>query len=337
MRAGRTHGAAATAGERTARASADLSRSRSSRSIARVVGKKRPPDPAGRTRPVPPVRPRSGPGLRERLRSFRRGRWFRAAAVVVAMSAVGGGLGVAAKSGWNWITHSPRLAIREIVVRSGQRVSEGEVRRLANLAVGDNIIAFRLRPTVEAIELHPWVKRAAVTRELPDRVVIEVVEREPAALVNLGALYYVDDEGEIFKKVLPGETVDYPVFTGITLREAVEDKEGVTLRLLLGLSILAVAEDSMILPAADVSEIKLDRTAGATVVRASDGLRLVLGQGDVAERWQRAERALVKLGDEAAKVAELDLNYESRVTVRLKDGYPAAAVPEEPAKIMTNN
>jgi cell division protein FtsQ len=305
------------------------------RSIARVVGKERAPAKDARTRRVKPVR--QGPGAGERLRMLLSRRWFRALTLALLVGAAGSGLGMAARGGWVWLTHTPHFAIREIVVRHGPRVSASEVRQLANLSEGDNILAFRLRPTVEAIELHPWVKRASVMRELPDRVVIEVAEREPVGLVSLGALYYVDDEGEIFKKVQPGETVDYPVFTGITIQEAVEDKEGVAPLLALGLSILSQARESLILPLAEISEVRLDRSEGAIVVRASDGLRIILGRDDLPQRWQRAEQALVRLGDEAVKVSELDLNYEDRVTVRLREGTLPRPTPEAPERTMTNN
>jgi cell division protein FtsQ len=282
-------------------------------------------DSGAKTRMVSRVRFEKYFRLYARARAEMTGRRFRALVALAAVVAMGGLLGVAAKSTWTWVTSTPRLAIKEIVVRSGPRVSAAEVRRLANLQEGDNVLAFRLRACVEAIQIHPWVKHASVMRELPNRVVIEVVEREPVAEASLGALYYVDDEGEIFKKVLPGETVDYPVFSGLTLKEAAEDKQAAAPRIALGLAVLAAAKDSMILPPAEISEVRLDPDGSAVVVRASDGMRIVLGRDGLPEKWRRAERAIVELGAEAAKVAELDLNYENRVTVRLREDYRAAA------------
>ena len=246
---------------------------------------------------------------------------FRAAILVLAFVMVGGGLGAGARGFWNWMTHSPRFAIREIVVRTEDKVSEVEVTRLANLNLGDNIFSFHLRECVEAIEIHPWVRRASVMRELPDRVIVEVSERQPVALVGLASLYYVDGEGEVFKKVLPEERMDYPIFTGIALRDLVEDKESVEPLIGLGLEVLDVAEGSVIFSPDHISEVHLDRAYGATMVRASDGLRVRLGRGDLDKKWERLEHALIELGSESTKVAELDLNFEGRVTVRLKDGY----------------
>lgn len=275
-----------------------------------------------------PARPRGKdgrPGAVARLRALAGGKVFRALILTFAFLVLGAGSGAGAKAAWSYLTHSPRLMVKEIVVRTGKRVSEREVLMLANLAEGDNILGFRLADCVKGIELHPWVKRASVMRQFPDRVVIEVEEREPVALMGLGSLYYVDADGEVFKKVLAGEPLDYPVFTGITLREVVEDKGGVDPLIRLGLDVIAAARRSRIFPAEEISEVRLDRMSGAAVVRSSDGMLVRLGRDELADKWQRLERTLLELGDETGKVAELDLNYAGRVTVKLKEGYRLAS------------
>lgn len=261
---------------------------------------------------------------------WRRG--LRALAVVAACLSAGGLLGGGAKAAWTWLSTSPRFAIRQVAVRTGPRVTEAEIRMLANLKEGDNIFSFRLAETVAELEIHPWVKRAAVMRELPDRVSIEVVERRARAVIALGSLYYVDDDGEVFKKVLAGESLDLPVFAGISLRAVVEKTPAAAGLIRQGLEIVTLAERSRILPADELSEVRLDTTYGAVAVRATDGMRIRFGTGNYPDKWMRLERTLVELGTDAGKVAELDLNYESRVTVRLRTGYRlASAEPAAPA------
>jgi cell division protein FtsQ len=289
---------------------------------------KRPRTVRTASRPRPARRP-AGAGASARLGRMVQGKLFRAMAVIAVVCGLGAGLGAGAKELWTYLTHSPRFAIKQIVVRTGSRVTEREIRMLANLKEGDNILGFRLSDCVAGIQIHPWVKRASVMRQFPDRVVIEVQEREPVALVSLGSLYYVDQDAEIFKKLLPGEALDYPVLSGITLREVVEDKAQVDPLLHLGLDIIGVTAKSRIFPAQDISEIRLDRVSGAVVVRASDGMTVRVGEGELSEKWRRLERTLVELGDQTRKVAELDLNYQGRVTVKLKDGYRVAAAGAE--------
>jgi len=251
---------------------------------------------------------------------------------VAAFLAAGAGAGAGAKAGWTWLTHSPRFAIQEVVVSAGERVSAAEVMTLADLRPGDNILGFRLSECVAGIEFHPWVKSAAVMRSLPDRVLIEVRERKPAALIALGAFYYVDEEGEVFKKALPGEDMNYPVLTGLTLREAVEERADVEPLIKLGIELVKLCGRSRDFPCSELSELHLDRSAGVTLVRAADGMRIRFGFEGFEEKWSRMERALLELREEAAKVAELDLNYEGRVTIRFREGYRVASASDPPEK-----
>jgi len=252
--------------------------------------------------------------------------------VVVFCLLIGAALGVGAKAGWAWLTSSPRFAVNQVVVRTGPKVSEREVRMLAGVSEGDNIFRFRLADSVASIQIHPWVKRASVMRELPDRVVIDVVERKAAAVIALGSLYYVDTDGEVFKKVSPGESFDFPVLTGLTLKQVVEHSAGTEAMIREGLSLAELAGKSAILPADEISEIRLDPTWGAIIIRAGDGMRIRFGSGNFPDKWMRLERTLAELGPDAAKVEELDLNYESKVTVRLREGYRLASAAEPPGQ-----
>ena len=135
---------------------------------------------------------------------FFKGKAFRAFLLVVACLSIGTGAGAGTKAFWNWLTTSERFAIKEIVVRTGEKVPESDVRKLLPITEGDNILSFNLSDCVESVEIHPWVDRASAMRELPDRLVIDVKERVEVATILFGGLYYIDEKGEIFKKVLPG-------------------------------------------------------------------------------------------------------------------------------------
>jgi cell division protein FtsQ len=261
----------------------------------------------------------------EGLSGFFKGRAFRAVLLVAACLFLGTGAGAGAKAFWGWLTTSDRFAIREIVVRTGEKIPESDVRKLMSITEGDNILSFNLSDCVESVEIHPWVDRASAMRELPDRLVIDIKARKEVATVMFGGLYYVDDKGEIFKRVLPGENADYPVLTGLDLRDAVENKEEVDALIRTGLEIINLSGESKVIPVSIVSEIHLDRIYGATLVRMGDGMRIRFGHGDYENKFTRLEHTLVELGNDAAKVMELDLNYESRVTVRLRDGYRVAS------------
>ena len=110
--------------------------------------------------------------------------------------------------------------MREIQVRGGEKVGGDEIVAMAGLSHGMNIWKVDAVAIEKKIAKHPWVRRVLVRRDFPRRVVIEVEERTPKAIVALGKLYYVDADGVVFKEVDAGENVNFPLITGIYARDA---------------------------------------------------------------------------------------------------------------------
>ena len=236
----------------------------------------------------------------------------------------GAGLGLGGRFSFQWVEHSPWFAVRTVEIRTGARVKAEDVRKLTGIAEGKNIFSFQLAEAVRQIEIHPWVLRATVTRKLPDRVEIAVTEREPRALAALGWLYYVDQECHVFKRVLPGESLDYPVLTGLNLDQVIADQPATEVEIRKALAVLELARSSKVLPEAAISEVHLDPTFGVSVFTAREELCIRLGDGDFPERWQRLERVLVELAGDWAKVEMIDLNFQGQATVKLRAGYKLA-------------
>ena len=251
-------------------------------------------------------------------------RFLLAGVKILLCLVVGAGMGLLGRFTFQWVRHSPRFAIHTVEVRTGTRVKAEDVRKLTGIMEGKNIFSFQLANAVRQIEFHPWVLRATVTRKLPDRVEIAVTEREPTALAALGWLYYVDQEGHVFKRVLPGEKLDYPVITGLLLDQVIADQPATEVRIRKAFAVLELAKSSKVLPEAAISELHLDPTYGVSLITAREGLCIRLGEGDFAERWQRLERVLVELTGDWAKVETIDLNFQGQATVKLRAGYKLA-------------
>ena len=118
-----------------------------------------------------------------------------------------------------FVRENPYFAVREIQVRGGENVGGSEIVAMAGLRHGMNMWKIEPADIERKIAKHPWVRRVLVRREFPRRVVIEVEERTPKAIVALGKLYYVDADGVVFKEVGVGESVNFPLLTGFRPEE----------------------------------------------------------------------------------------------------------------------
>ena len=112
------------------------------------------------------------------------------------------------------VTQSSYFEARTITVEGNQRFSKERILKQAGLKLHDNILSVNLNTVRYRLMADPWVAAAEVERELPDAIHIRVRERVPIAIVDLNRparlaspparqLFYLDEEGEIFKAVDP--------------------------------------------------------------------------------------------------------------------------------------
>ena len=100
-----------------------------------------------------------------------------------------------------WVpTASPAFTVREVRFTGLLHATEGELLRRSGLTLGENLFRADLPRAARALEGHPWVASARIERRLPGALVVEVHEHRPAALVQLGSLYLLDEEGKLFKR-----------------------------------------------------------------------------------------------------------------------------------------
>jgi cell division protein FtsQ len=275
-----------------------------------------------RNRRVRPVREARPSGV-ERME--RRAKWKRAAIVLAVLALVGGG----GFGGWRFATRSHHFAVRSLrfVTPAGkpQHASEAALTARAGLAVGSNLFALDLAELSRELAQEPWVQSARARRELPSTIAVDIVEREAACVVALGALYLADASGAVFKRAAPEEAAGLVVVTGIAREEYLADGDKTRARIRDALAVLA-AWNARAALRPPIGELHLDRAVGVTAyTRSGVGVRLGRPQdnnGDaLADRLQRFDAvwsALASTG-ERPRVIYLDNRARpDRVTVKLE-------------------
>jgi cell division protein FtsQ len=170
-----------------------------------------------------------------------------------------------------------------------------------------------LAAAARAMEGHPWVVSARLSRSLPGAVLVEIAEHRAAAQVQLGGLYLLDDEGRVFKRAGPEDAVDLPLLTGLSRDEWLRDRGSSQLRLYSALRLLeAWREEGFAGPS--LSEVRLEEDGGFTAfAREPAGLQEIrLGSSDLKlqlHRLAQLRAALARRGEHAARI---DLDSQAR-------------------------
>ena len=258
------------------------------------------------------------PGERRRAVAAVAGRALRPRAGAAAVA-------LACALAWRAAVQGDLLRIREIRFEGLSRASAEELLQISPVQRGDHILLVDTDLLAAALRRHPWVAAAEVRRELPRTLAVAILERRPAALVELGGLYLVDDRGEVFKRALPGDGLDLPVITGISREAWVERRADVEPLLAAALALLARWSERGLDRRAPVSEIHIDADFGTTLWAGDEGLEIRLGQGDLPDKLDRLERVLSALAADGRRAEVLHLDNRRRpdwVAVRLKTAGP---------------
>jgi cell division septal protein FtsQ len=220
--------------------------------------------------------------------------------------------------------HAQYFSLTQVDVTGVRRLSREEVVEASELRPGTNMLTVDLDHVAARLTRHPWIRSASVYRRFPGRIIIELEERRPKALLAAGKLYYVDEKGDPFTRALPGDPVDYPLLTGLNAdlgaSQLSETKE--LIKSAIGLLDLLERRGSG-LDTGSVSEIALDVDRGLTIV-THGGRTLALGADNLAvklERYERLKRFLTQR-KEWNNARIIDLDFEDRALVRTGNGRP---------------
>lgn len=229
--------------------------------------------------------------------------------------------------GHRFLTTSSLFAIGEITISGLSHVSESEARAHLPIAPGDNLFRARLQESVERLEALPWIEKAELGLRFPQGIEIEVLERVPRALVDLGHLYLVDEGGTIFKRAIPSDPLDLPVITGLPREEWNQAEAMARQRLVSALEALTVLESHPLIARHPIQQLHVDDADEYTLVLGERAMTVHLGQGDLTRKMDRLSRVI----DEAERRGKrIDL---ARLDNRTRPEWVAARLSRRPGEV----
>lgn len=248
--------------------------------------------------------------------------FLRSALVATCGVAVAAALVYEATWAIRFVTSHPYFTLTEIHVEGNRRLGRDEILKLAELQPGTS--SWDASPEGVRVSLlrNPWIREAEVRREFPNGLSIAVVERRPAAVVQLDGFYYVDHQGHVLGPLGAGDSRDFPLITGFNT-PATKNYAAAGIRRALRLLRLCARENAF----GGVSEIAMDRDYGPTVFPLRPAVGLRLGWGNWRRKIESSQRVLRAWEGKTEQVHMIDLSFRNRAVVKLKE-VPAPAKVE---------
>ena len=117
---------------------------------------------------------------------------------------------------WEYLSSSPYLAVREVLVEGTRRLTPELVEDLVRTNSSGRILRLDEEALLEDLAQTGWVKEARIRRIPPGTVLVRLTENQPVATVLASGAHLVDRDGVPFRHVQPGERLTRPVLTGIS-------------------------------------------------------------------------------------------------------------------------
>ena len=214
--------------------------------------------------------------------------------------------------GYEYVSESAYFQVHQVLVDGGPHISRDELVQLAGITPGMRVLGADVDTMAARLRMNPWIRSARVERELPDTLIIDVVEHVPAAYLAAGELWLVDTLGQPFlvapathAERLPMLTVDAALMPrsedGSAVPEAARAAQLDTLRpaLQAALNMAHIWTEMKLARRFPIGEIHIDGPRGYTIVlegqQAGDATEVVLGRGPFREKLFRLEYVLESL------------------------------------------
>ena len=97
-------------------------------------------------------------------------------------------------SSW-WCLNTNNLILKNISISSTKIIENEEFYNLVNGFIGNSLEDIRIDSMTKIIEDHPYVEAARVSKWYPSKIKIELIEREPIAILNISPMVLLDKYG----------------------------------------------------------------------------------------------------------------------------------------------
>jgi cell division protein FtsQ len=218
---------------------------------------------------------------------------------------------------YGFIGKTAFLRLDRIEVSGIKKLTREEVLSAASVKPGDDLLGLRLSRMGEQLAKNPWVASVRVRRNFPHSLFIDIQERQPVGVVSMGYLYYLDSHGEIFKPLQEGDSLDFPVITGLAEDDLIRDPAGTkeTLKGVLAL-LQQLKEKRSGISIADISELHYDKGFGYTLFTMNRGLPIRLGTEGFSEKLDRLAKIYSQLEPQIPVLEYIDLDYNDKIVVK---------------------
>lgn len=197
--------------------------------------------------------------------------------------------------------------INDIVFSGSKQLSESELKTLAEIRAGENILQLSAKKTSMKLMESPWIKAVSVRKDFQGRVLVNIHEASPFAILDIkGKTFLIDDKGKKLEEMKNNPVPFLPI---------IYSDERNNNNFAEALALAKVIKDRNIATERGRVEILANVRGPEDISVVVDGVLIKIGQGGYEQKLGR----LFSLEEEVKKIPAvdyIDLRFENRVIVK---------------------
>ncbi len=223
--------------------------------------------------------------------------------------------------GWNFFTFifsSNFCDIEDVIIEGNDYLSEDGIFYKSGIQLGENIFKLDLKKSKDFLMQEPWIKEAEIKRVIPNRIIISIKERKPAAIVYIGEEYFSSTkEGIILSKIdRLEEGFAPPLILGLELDEIKIGKSIDKPEFRMALESINSAE--VILPK-KFCRVEILSPDDFMIYNKDDTLKIRVSRPEVIINKENLLReALEKIEREKLSVEYIDIRFKDSLVIKLR-------------------
>ena len=208
------------------------------------------------------------------------------------------------------------FTVREIQISGLAYLSRSEVLARLDVPVHETLFTVSPKTLRKELETHPWIKEARVSREPFHSLCVEIIERQPAAVLQTSTSnILLDREGVVLTSRATAHDLMLPVLVGLDPGRLQAGDTALSQSVQAGIKVAGLMAQSY------GGTPQVDLGDPQNMVGYVQGLRFAFGATSLEEKWARYHQIeptvrlrLVEAGTELR--SEIDLRYPGKVIVR---------------------
>lgn len=211
---------------------------------------------------------------------------------------------------------SPAFDVKKIEVRGNRQLSEEKIINTSGLHTGVNIFKINLKEARFNLSTLPILKNIRLERDLPDKIIITVEERNPVALLPAENGFIEVDREQVYIRKSQAVKEDLPVITGVNIASAGpgEVVKGKGLKI-----VLQVIEELPEELVSRLSEVHY-QDDGSLVLYTLGGVQCRMGSPkEVASKGSVFLQVLRELEEKNKEIEYIDLSFIGSPVVKYKE------------------